>query len=34
VRAEDVGQLQATGRRPRSDHLYVFWGTDRGRPKS
>ena len=34
VRAEDVGQLQATGRRRGSVHLYFFGGTGRGRPLS
>jgi hypothetical protein len=34
VRAEDVGQLQATGRRPGSVHRYFFGGTCRGRPGS
>jgi hypothetical protein len=34
VGAEDVGQLQATGRRPGSGHAYFFWGTGRERPGS
>jgi len=34
VCAEDIGQLQATGRRPGSAHLYFFWGTDRRRSES